>query len=295
MIHRLKKLEIGTIFLVVSLLIHFSAWLSLLIVHDKPRVEREIVEINYAAKPPPPPPRSPPPPKLTKQVVEQKDRINDEKDDAAKYLSAFDQKVEKQTKADNIAKFNNKISGGNPAQGKKSEKQTKKDTKTVEQEKGELPTLRDLSPQFAPTPGTSPQQAAEPGTAPATDDHLKDVQKGIQTLLSTREFVYYSYYSRIKQQISQYWEPNVREKVKIVYRQGRSIASAHDRVTQLLIVLDAQGNLIRVDVLSASGVHDLDDAAVEAFRSAAPFPNPPKGMVESDGTIKIRWDFILES
>jgi protein TonB len=40
---------------------------------------------------------------------------------------------------------------------------------------------------------------------------------------------------------------------------------------------------------------DLDSAAVEAFRQAAPFPNPPKGMVEADGTIKIRWDFVLEA
>ncbi len=146
-----------------------------------------------------------------------------------------------------------------------------------------------------PTPGVSGQAAATPGEAPQSDDYLKDVQKGVQTLLSTREFVYYSYYSRIKQQISQYWEPNVREKVKIVYMQGRTIASAHDRVTQLLIVLDKQGNLIRVEVLGRSGVSDLDDAAVEAFRSAAPFPNPPKGMVEKDGLIKIRWDFILEA
>ena len=36
-------------------------------------------------------------------------------------------------------------------------------------------------------------------------------------------------------------------------------------------------------------------AAIEAFKEAAPFPNPPAGIVESDGTIKIRWDFVLEA
>ena len=50
-----------------------------------------------------------------------------------------------------------------------------------------------------------------------------------------------------------------------------------------------------VQVLNDSGIRDLDDAAVEAFKEAAPFPNPPEGIVESDGTIKIRWDFILEA
>jgi TonB family protein len=87
----------------------------------------------------------------------------------------------------------------------------------------------------------------------------------------------------------------VREKVKIIYRQGRSIASAKDRVTQVLVTLDSKGELIKVDILSPSGVEALDAAAVEAFRAAAPFPNPPKGMVEPDGTIKIRWDFVLEA
>jgi len=41
------------------------------------------------------------------------------------------------------------------------------------------------------------------------------VNTGMQTLLSTREFVYYSYYARIKEAIRQHWEPNVREKVKL--------------------------------------------------------------------------------
>ena len=48
-------------------------------------------------------------------------------------------------------------------------------------------------------------------------------------------------------------------------------------------------------VVGESGLHDIDEAALEAFRAAEPFPNPPKGIVEKDGTIKIRWDFILEA
>ena len=78
-------------------------------------------------------------------------------------------------------------------------------------------------------------------------------------------------------------------------RQGRSIASNTDRITKIVIILDGQGTLQRVQVIGPSGLLDLDDAAVEAFRAAAPFPNPPKGIIESDGTVKIRWDFILEA
>ena len=48
-------------------------------------------------------------------------------------------------------------------------------------------------------------------------------------------------------------------------------------------------------MVGQSGVTDLDEAAMEAFKQAAPFPNPPKGIVEKDGRIRIRWDFILEA
>jgi protein TonB len=81
-----------------------------------------------------------------------------------------------------------------------------------------------------------------------------------------------------------------------MFNEGRSPASVEsDRITKLMIVLNSAGTLVKVQVLRDSGVSDLDDAAIEAFRAAAPFPNPPKGIIESDGTVKIRWDFVIES
>jgi TonB family protein len=118
----------------------------------------------------------------------------------------------------------------------------------------------------------------------------------LQTMLNTREFVYYSYYNRIKDKLRQYWEPKIKEKMERVLRQGRSLASLEqERITKCVILLDANGKLVRVQVIGASGLVDLDQAAVEAFQSAAPFPNPPKGIVEKDGYIRIRWDFVLEA
>jgi TonB family protein len=128
-----------------------------------------------------------------------------------------------------------------------------------------------------------------------SDDHLKDVEKGAQTVLSTREFVYYSYFKRIKGQIQQQWEPSIKGKMMKLMSRGRTVASVEDRTTKLLIILNAKGTLVGVKVLGESGITDLDDAAVEAFKAAAPFPNPPAGIVEQDGTIKIRWDFVLEA
>ena len=115
------------------------------------------------------------------------------------------------------------------------------------------------------------------------------------TRLNTKEYRYFGYYSRIKSQLNQWWVPKVQQKFTKMLRQGRTIASADNKVTKLVIILDDSGKLVKVQVMAESGIKDLDDAAIEAFRSAAPFPNPPKGMVDKDGLVKIRWDCVVES
>lgn len=294
------------IFLALSLLTHVVIFVSLLISKlPKPPAKPVAVEVEYIDPAPKTEDGSPLKKQrsasVTDQIVEQKNQINDELDEKSRFLSAFNQRVEKQTRAEQSGKFNNTAKGGHKEDGEKSTERTESNSeKKVAQknkapkEAGDLPDLKDLAPKFTIDPGPKSADAKENGDPSQTDDYLQDVKTGMQTLLSSREFVYYSYYARIKEAIRQHWEPDVRERVKIIYRQGRNIASSRDRITQVLVTLNSKGELIKVDVLNESGVEQLDAAAVEAFRSAAPFPNPPKGMVESDGTIKIRWDFVLE-
>lgn len=298
------------IFLLISLFVHFTVLLVFYVVPAfKPAAKPEPVQVEYIPADELTPPsedaqnanRKHRPDKLQDQIVEQQKQLNDEVPEDSRFLSAFNQKVVKQTRAERNDKFNNTAQGGQPDEGsKEGEKDAQAKVDEPERNKrdrqaGELPALKDLMPKFALTPGPKAPKMDENGNPSATDDHLKDVQNGLQTLLSTREFVYYAYYARIKEALRQHWEPNVREKVKIIYRQGRTIASANDRVTQVMVTLNKNGELIKVEVLTQSGVESLDGAAVDAFREAAPFPNPPKGMVEADGTVKIRWDFVLEA
>jgi len=228
----------------------------------------------------------------SRQVVEQDPSLNNETPDDARFFSEHNQKVAKQTQAAHQGEFQN-LKTKNTKTGKASENK-----KTV-------PKLDQLLASYDPSFAAMKKQE-ERATHEATDspkggdvsktDYLgKDVDRGIETLLNTREFKYFTYYNRIRKQLSQYWEPKVREKMTTMFKQGRTIASSQDRTTKLLIVLNSVGTLVTVQVLSDSGVRDLDEAAVEAFRSAAPFPNPPKGIIESDGTVKIRWDFVLET
>lgn len=227
-----------------------------------------------------------------KQIVEQdKFQINKEIPEDAKFMGRHNQKVIKQTRAAHNGDFSNTAQPGMRKKG--SEKAEKK--KKGNEKLGTLPTLDKLRPVFSMTPKAYEEDVIQVGKNSQTNDHIKDVDKGLQTLLSTREFVYYSYYQRIRDKIRSRWEPMIRDKVRKVFASGRTIASSRDRVTQVVIILDKSGSLITVKVIGQSGLTDIDDAAIEAFKLAEPFPNPPKGIIENDGTIRIRWDFVLEA
>ena len=247
-----------------------------------------------------------------KQVVDQADKaINNEIDDQAKYLSAHNQKVEKQTRATNYGNFQNTASKSNIAgQGGSPKKMDIKkfspefdvsklihDREIREQKFENDPTAIKVATEKSqpkPTPESSAQAGPGGEKVSQTVDYIKDLDPGLETLLSTREFIYYTYYARIRRQLNQFWGPKVKEKMMLLYKQGRQIASSEDKITRCLVTLDKKGNLTRVQIIGISGVMELDEAAVDAFKSAAPFPNPPTGIVDEDGSIKIRWDFILE-
>ncbi|MDZ4662885.1 MAG: energy transducer TonB [Pseudomonadota bacterium] len=256
-------------FIVFSILFHLGFLTIVHFTQTKTRLAQNTVTVEYLT-----------PQEIIKkfedpekrQIVEQSEEaVNDETPDNAKFMSLHNQRVIKETKAQNHGKFRNE---------------------RASQASQQQPKLISLTPDY--DWHKISQKNNSPRAPAATDDYLENINEGEETLLSTREFIYYTYYQRIKNQLSQYWEPKIKEKVMRLFTQGRNIAATGDKITKIIITLDARGILIKVQVLEQSGVKDLDDAAVEAFRAAAPFPNPPKGIADRDGTIKIRWDFVLE-
>lgn len=254
-----------------------------------------------------------------KMIVESDSRIaNDKLSEKAKYLSEKSNTVEKETRAKTGQKFVNsdalqkqvaapRIQQQPIEPQPKPEKQNKiADQKPTKQNfRHELfdsgfsayeamnkqeQTANQQQQQKRQLAGA--QKSTETST---TNDSLEGVQDDLITKLNTREYKYYGYYNRIKTQLNQWWVPQVQQKFTKMMKQGRTIASEENKVTKLVIVLNGEGSLVKVQVLAESGVRDLDDAAVEAFRQAAPFPNPPKGMIDDDGTVKIRWDCVVES
>lgn len=229
------------------------------------------------------------------QIVETDSRFaNNQLDEKAKYHSEKSNTVEKETRAKTGQEFKNSLRQG---------------SQTVQSQKGSQKSKAAelLNPTFDPYAAlmkkneahenkefAQGQTGVQAGEASTTNDNL-NAPEDLITKLNTKEYKYYGYYHRIKLQLNQWWQPKVREKVTKMVNQGRTMASEENKTTRLIIILNDAGNLVKVQVLAESGVRDLDDAAIEAFRSAAPFPNPPKGIIENDGTVRIRWDFVVET
>lgn len=128
-----------------------------------------------------------------------------------------------------------------------------------------------------------------------SQDFVKGVQAGDYTALNTKEFIYYSYYQRIRERLDLNWQPILRGVLTKLYRQGRFPADDQEYSTQTIVTLDRRGEIVQVDIIRESGTQSLDQAAVDAFKRAGPFPNPPSGLVDPDGQVKITWDFILKT
>lgn len=125
----------------------------------------------------------------------------------------------------------------------------------------------------------------------APNDHLKDVDLGDGTYLTTREWKYASYFNRVKQSVGQQWTPV--DQLRMRDPTGQ-IYGGKDRYTILTVTLDDTGKLKDAFVDKSSGLDFLDLEAIKAFERASPFPNPPPGIVTADSTIKFQFGFYLE-
>lgn len=147
----------------------------------------------------------------------------------------------------------------------------------------------------APKTKNTPDSQPVAGGEGLAQDYVTGMKEGESTALNTKQFVFYSYFQRIRQRLDLAWQSTLKEHLVKLYRGGRQLASDMDHLTRVLVTLNGRGEIVRVQVVEESGVRDLDSAAVKAFNQAGPFPNPPKGMADAEGKIEIRWDFILKS
>jgi len=122
-------------------------------------------------------------------------------------------------------------------------------------------------------------------------DRVVEVPKGRQTALNTREYRFAHFFNRVKREVSERW------RAIEVYRardpRGQ-VYGVKDRHTVINVTLDSSGALAGVELLQSCGIMALDLEAIEAFKRAQPFHNPPKGLADPDGKIRFKFGFFLE-
>jgi len=252
-------------------------------------------------------------PKNKMQIVENEHNQKRKKPIKSKFLSKLNQKYDRQTVSKNIGAFKKAGKGiknglkKNGASGKlkKVLAEKKKIKSKIKSKIFKKLSLKDLSMGSQTikkiTQKKSGQQKKGLRNGSLTkygfatsNDFVEDLPLGDMTRLNTIEYKYYGFYHRIRQKLEQHWGNTLRKKADNLQRTGRRIASDSHKVTALTITLDSQGNIVDVFLKSTSGVQELDEAAIESFNKAGPFPNPPKGMMEN-GRTKIEWGFVVKS
>jgi TonB family protein len=122
-------------------------------------------------------------------------------------------------------------------------------------------------------------------------DRLLGVADGDATLVNTRAFRFAAFYRRVYEAIQGEWRPN----------EEWDARDPHDRVlgrvprrVRVELVLDPEGRLREAKLVKGSGLDFFDRECLRAVAAAAPFPNPPRGLVGPDGLVVVPVPLLFE-
>jgi len=237
-----------------------------------------------------------------RQIVQSEDSESVEKKKDA-FLSDKDRSFDRQTVSKNIASFNRAAKGDanltQKAQPKEAEIKKKADIKNLKLSDFGIAAGEPLPKKMARAPASESYKGMKNGDPmaqglSATNDYVEEMTLGDFTHLNTVEYKFYGFYHRIRQKLEQFWGKSIREKAETIFRSGRRLPASENLITSLQVALNAKGEIISVKILGASGVKELDDAAIESFNEAGPFPNPPKELLVN-GKATIDWGFVVKS
>ncbi len=223
-----------------------------------------------------------------KQIVESEDSESKEIINDA-FLSDKDRSFDRQTRARKNDVFHQgKPSGGKAMQGRKKVSLT-----DLGSAAGEDP-FKKAAQEYTDKKNGHDQSPVTSQKVSSTNDYLEEVPLGDMTNLNTIEYKYYGFYHRIKQKLEQFWGRSLYDKAEQMAKTGRRVPASEDLITSLQVTLNQKGEILAVRIIGTSGIKELDDAAIESFNEAGPFPNPPKGLVQN-GKVTLEWGFVVKS
>lgn len=212
---------------------------------------------------------------IVRQAVAPEQLKAPEDDNLARFLSEKKQRVRDETQA-----AANGMTANRSKQGGKSNREEARPDKD-----GYQP--MDISQQL------QEMNRFEHGTSSIGESMPHDVKVGSFTALNTDRYLYYTFYARMEELIRFRWETRVQHAINTLDR--LTLASIGDRnwVTHVEFLLDRHGVLQKALIMKESGIRAFDSAAINAFRDARMFPNPPQEMLQEDGYIHIKFGFTV--
>lgn len=226
---------------------------------------------------------------VRKQIVESEGMKSSHSDNRSRFLSDKNRVFDRQTIAKKIDRFNR--AGKSSDNSKKS--LSLSDLAPFAKSHDPLLAAAKHKHQASKNTGVKNGDPDSRGES-SSSDYVTDVPLGDMTYLNTTEYKYYGFYHRIRQKLEQFWGRSVQETAASLAKDGRRVASSDNLITSLEVTLNDIGEVVAIAIKGASGVKELDDAAIESFNEAGPFPNPPKGLIEN-GLVKVEWGFVVQT
>lgn len=237
-------------------------------------------------------------PKAKGQIVELQEPRKEEIPKDSRYLSQFNTKVDKETKARPQPRATPK-KASRPAKRRAEKPQEKKTKPAKPKERAAERSVLFKKPGPRPLTATHSVEALAENSAQlaatdvfVSDDALLDVHTlGDRTNLNSRRFRYWDFFHRVRNQVKNQWRPN-----EVYQRRDPTwnVYQRQNRLTVVRVVLDDEGYVISIRQARKSGLPFLDEEAIRAFSAAGPFANPPRGLADETGRIAFNFGFYLE-
>lgn len=270
-----------------SLLVHFLLAFGLVEVPSSwllTNPPREVTEIQLIERPS----QKSESTNLVRQAQAPEELIDEQSTENARFLSEQRQRVIQETRARKTGLTRNGHALPANSWAKALARQQQQDSDQAEKEK--LPKSPDG---YEPIPLPRGRRIAFEDAPSTVGEVLPDsISVGDFTALNTDRFKYYSFYARIEELVRFRWERGLEDAINTFDRKYLTQVVGNRRwITQVQFVLSADGHFRGANIQQESGIPRFDRVAVDSFREAGFFPNPPKEMIGPDGYIHIDYSF----
>lgn len=232
------------------------------------------------------------------EIPEQEKDLNNEQD--ARFLSEQRQRVKREQQAMLSGKTQNSAMSATQAPRKPTLKeltQTSKDLSGFRKKleiapDGEMQNSQQDHSDFQKALTRKPPQLHQQQPSTIGEALPVDLAVGPMTALNTDRLTYYSFYERIEDLIRYRWESRIWKALESFDQNYlRTVISQRPWITHAEFLIKPDGKLVQALIMKPSGVQHFDLAAINAFKEAAIFPNPPKELIQSDGLIHLKYSF----